>query len=740
MKKRWLYSLCIFFCCTTLNNIYCANAEDPYYFYQNRKISLIPDNSQLYVIFDEKTKTISDLQRQILKIDANADVKITKNNVMHVKIAKNASRILSAINNSPGVVAQYASRYLAGDNYVSIDNTLICMPKSGVEITKAIEYLKEFNPLIKEIYNYGNNEKAYLIEVSYMANVLAVSNYLHESGFVKYCHPNFAYEVYNMNRKKPLGSANDITKENQAFNRPNDPFFNEYYGNQWYLHRISAESAWDITTGSSGTKIVVMHGGFDFTNRDFTYPVQKYTGGYNAVNDNNDVSVLDASYDDEIEGTHLAGIICANSNNGFGIASVGYNIKVMPIRVIDFPDGHIKDEYFARATDYLFDNYLSDEIPAINLSWGIAYSENIVTAISNLRMYLRNNKGCVVVGSSGNDGRDYVNFPSSVCLSVGGTHACYTILNCTPQSQETRWVDANYGIDLDIVAPASFILTTNIGPEDDNFVYKNGTSDAVSMVCATVGLMASINPDINSCLLEKYLLSDGVDKLAPYIFSNGYPFGSWNNEIGYGRLNMYKAVSKVYGYDVCIDGPVVVSTLQPMVRAINSITATCNYSSYHITNTGSINFWAPYVFLQSEFQVDEGGFFQILPVGQVDQCENTLAYSNRLNVSQENVNTALQNKYPVSVAYRLYQNYPNPFNPTTTISYSLQENTMVDLKIYDLLGRVVKTLVTEVRQRGTGSVVWDGTNNSGALVSSGIYIYKLVTNKFVATKKMLLLK
>ncbi len=90
----------------------------------------------------------------------------------------------------------------------------------------------------------------------------------------------------------------------------------------------------------------------------------------------------------------------------------------------------------------------------------------------------------------------------------------------------------------------------------------------------------------------------------------------------------------------------------------------------------------------------------------------------------------------------LAQNYPNPFNPTTTIKYSIKERAHVTLKIYNVAGQLVKTLVNEEQNpRADGFAVrWNGRSNEGNPVSSGVYFYKLVAKNFTQTKKMVLLK
>jgi hypothetical protein len=88
----------------------------------------------------------------------------------------------------------------------------------------------------------------------------------------------------------------------------------------------------------------------------------------------------------------------------------------------------------------------------------------------------------------------------------------------------------------------------------------------------------------------------------------------------------------------------------------------------------------------------------------------------------------------------LSQNYPNPFNPQTTIAFSIKSRGAVSVKVYNVAGQLVRTLVNENRAAGPHTVVWDGRNDSGSPVASGVYFYKLVANNFSQTKKMVLLK
>ena len=98
----------------------------------------------------------------------------------------------------------------------------------------------------------------------------------------------------------------------------------------------------------------------------------------------------------------------------------------------------------------------------------------------------------------------------------------------------------------------------------------------------------------------------------------------------------------------------------------------------------------------------------------------------------------LGNDLPVE--FGLSANYPNPFNPTTTIDYSIATAGDVSIVVYDMMGREVKSLVSDFATPGTYSVVWDATNNEGLSVAAGMYVYKMISSDFVEVNKMLLVK
>jgi len=100
----------------------------------------------------------------------------------------------------------------------------------------------------------------------------------------------------------------------------------------------------------------------------------------------------------------------------------------------------------------------------------------------------------------------------------------------------------------------------------------------------------------------------------------------------------------------------------------------------------------------------------------------------------------LDNDSPEVYSYGLSSNYPNPFNPSTTISYSIASPGEVSIVVYDMMGRHVRTLVSDFATPGSYDVVWDAKNDQGSSVAAGMYLYEMVSGDFIKVNKMLLVK
>jgi hypothetical protein len=94
----------------------------------------------------------------------------------------------------------------------------------------------------------------------------------------------------------------------------------------------------------------------------------------------------------------------------------------------------------------------------------------------------------------------------------------------------------------------------------------------------------------------------------------------------------------------------------------------------------------------------------------------------------------------IPAVYMLAHSVPNPFNQRTTIHYQIAKPGIVNLKIYNIAGQVVKVLASSVHQAGAYSVTWDGTDDQGNQASNGIYLYRLISGDYQATKKLTMLR
>ncbi len=173
------------------------------------------------------------------------------------------------------------------------------------------------------------------------------------------------------------------------------------------------------------------------------------------------------------------------------------------------------------------------------------------------------------------------------------------------------------------------------------------------------------------------------------------------------------------------------------------------FSGDPVTGTGDLNLYygdASYILGSTgPFAMNPGDSQYVLLKFAVGFGDDNLSSITRM---KEILNLPFE--YPTAIndeptadlprTFRLGQNYPNPFNPTTAIEFSVPERADVQLDIYNILGRKVKTLVDREMAAGDYTVQWDGTSESGQSVATGVYLYRLTAGDHTASRKMLLLK
>lgn len=350
----------------------------------------------------------------------------------------------------------------------------------------------------------------------------------------------------------------------------NDPFFSSQWAinNQGYLGGtvdadMDVDDAWNYTTGA-GIKVAVIDEGVDLSHTDLT---ANLLSGYDATGNGSNGAPNEGN--DDAHGTSCAGIIAAVANNTNGAAGVAYNAKIIPVRIAysnGLPLGDINRAWITN------DNWIAN---GINWAWqngadvlsnsygGGSYSSTIESAINNAVNNGRNGKGSVVLFSSGNDSGgngNPVSFPATVssAISVGASSMCDTRKSLS--SCDGEFWGSNFGNSLDIVAPGVQIYTTDISGTDgysngDYMPSFNGTSSACPNTAGVVALILSADPSLTQQEARE-ILERNTDKVIGYNYSNNsnQPNGTWNNEMGYGRVNALKAVEEVVLGNITLTG------------------------------------------------------------------------------------------------------------------------------------------------------------------------------------------
>ncbi|MHB8906220.1 MAG: T9SS type A sorting domain-containing protein, partial [Melioribacteraceae bacterium] len=261
----------------------------------------------------------------------------------------------------------------------------------------------------------------------------------------------------------------------------------------------------------------------------------------------------------------------------------------------------------------------------------------------------------------------------------------------------------------------------------------DGTSFATPIAAGIAALLKSAWPHLTNAQIRKIFLESGDNTSNPN-YDRGWGLISAKKAISYPNLSavndVYKVINKIFidengvnsstvKLNYSIGGSSFQSVTMNQVAFNNTIKY--NYTLPTSTNGDSVKFYFTY-------QTDSGGLVQEPATGTYKFSYGSFNISNLTSVK-------INDEIPTN--FNLAQNYPNPFNPSTVISYQLSAPSKVTLKVYDLLGREVAVLVNEVQQPGNYNSQFSIVNYQ---LSSGVYFYRLQTDNFSATKKMMLIK
>lgn len=246
-------------------------------------------------------------------------------------------------------------------------------------------------------------------------------------------------------------------------------------------------------------------------------------------------------------GTEVAGIVGAMSDNGIGVAGVAPGCSLIPVS-LDLSSAGYTDIEGADAINWSWDQGGAD---VINISWGWQNdpSSLISDAINNAVDYGRGGLGCVVVVAGGNENESSISFPADLpnVIAAGATDMCDRRMLPIPCAGSNVGGGSNYGAALDIVAPGHQTWTTTVG---SGYVEFGGTSCAAPHVAGVAALILSVNPCLSHDKVKELLYfscdKPGANKTTCYSTSSAYPYGPWDNEMGYGRVNALNAVRAAF--------------------------------------------------------------------------------------------------------------------------------------------------------------------------------------------------
>jgi len=305
---------------------------------------------------------------------------------------------------------------------------------------------------------------------------------------------------------------------------PDDPG----YSDQWAYGRIQAQDAWDVEQGEASVLVAVVDTGADLDHPDLA-------ANLDTANDRNfTVAPTDPAYvsaeDDNGHGTHVAGIVAAQTDNGVGVAGTAPHVRILPLKAIP-ASGWGSAFALAEAIDYA----TAVGADVINLSLAFDYGQ--MSVLVNQAIHDATTAGVLVVAASGNSGSAGVRYPAAYpdCIAVGATTVA-----------DERAYFSTYGSGLDIVAPggraslqtpsAMMVLSTYT---DGGYAYMEGTSMATPFVSAGAALMKSYAPTATAAQIRSALETSAKD-----IDAAGYDIYT-----GHGLMQLRNAIDLLTGTD-----------------------------------------------------------------------------------------------------------------------------------------------------------------------------------------------
>lgn len=540
-----------------------AHAQD-YYYYQGQRIQLQPRTDKVAVVL-KSTANAALVETQIRSLLNSSDtVAQALPNVLLISFsaARSAPEIqtLQAQMDAEDPVKFSSTVYFGESEHVSqiITDEFIVKLRPNVTVAE----LNQFNALngctivkpllLARTYLLKSNDNVEL-------NALQLSEVYRQSNLFEWTEPSFAYPSFCL-----------------LHSPPNDPLYTQ----QWAIKNtgtvplttggnpvagdatttlgiagadMNVEPAWNFATGA-GVKIAIIDSGVDELHEDLTANIPQ--PGYDAFTDT--YFPTKGQYDTQGHGTACAGLAAAVTNNATGVAGVARNATLRSYRIFN-PNAATAAQIGTAIT-----RAKNDGMDVLSNSWGGGTPTNFVTnAIDDAATTGRGGLGCIILFSSGNDGRYPPSYPSWLANVVCVGASTQQDVKKSAGTGNQWWWGGNFGErpypgggDLDIVAPTVCMTTDvtgnppGIGYDPGNYTATfNGTSCSCPNAAGVAALILSVNTSLTRAQVIEFLYR-GADKIDNIPYNVNKPFGKWNAYTGYGRVNALNSVRLAAGVDV----------------------------------------------------------------------------------------------------------------------------------------------------------------------------------------------
>lgn len=541
-----------------------AKADVNYYYYKHLPVNLEQREDKIAVITDNTSFTVQNISERIKsRLGSTDTVKIADENVIIITLS--GSRLFSRVNstvqtlqNIPGIKFITKTYYGSSKRVTQVPTDEFIVRVKDEKYTEVLNRLNAENRCFV-IGNVGD-KKGFLVKSlpGVNKNALELSDIYYNSSIFEFAEPNFLYPEFCLLHYTPNDTYFSLqwALNNTAQNVPTGGVSGAGDGttvNGLAGADMRLNQAWDYTLGSSSIEVGVFDTGIDSTHPDFQsdgHLLAGYDGYYNT----NSVPRDSGSH-----GTCTAGLIGAVTNNSVGIAGIAPNCKLMAFRIFN-ASGTATNVGIGRS----FDTARVRGIDILSNSWGGGtINATITNAINSAATSGRGGLGCIILFSSGNEGRNPPAYPSYlanvICVGASTTHDQKKSAGTGNQ----YWWGGNYGEsvstgDLECVAPTVCYTTdrqgtsgynTASGTAGDYYTVFNGTSCSCPNAAGVAALVLSVNTSQTRLQVTQNLMY-GCDKIDNVPYSSTKTYGKWNAYYGYGRINAYNSVRLAAGTDV----------------------------------------------------------------------------------------------------------------------------------------------------------------------------------------------